>query len=154
MKKNGLTLAKWAFAAYCLLMLWLLFGQRIGTGIYGEPWKNINTKVLSTIKWYIYTLREVEDPVHRKQAVINLVGNVVMFVPAGFFLPLLFESSRNFFVFLLYSLGIILAIELTQLVAALGCCDVDDLVLNLPGMVLGYLFWAAFFRKKMVKNPS
>lgn len=154
MKKNGVTFAKWGFGAYCLLMLWLLFGQRIGTGAYGDPWQNINPELFSTIKWYVYTLREVEDPEHRRQAVINLVGNVVMFVPAGFFLPVLFEKARNIFVFLLSALGIIFAVELTQLATALGCCDIDDLVLNLPGMLLGYLFWAAFFRKKRTEMSS
>ena len=153
MNKKGLILVKWAFGAYCLLMLWLLFGQRIGTGAYG-PGKNYNLDWFSTIRWFAHVLREVEDPALRRHAVVNLVGNVVMFVPAGFFLPVFAEKTRNFFCFIAASVGIIVLIELVQFAAALGCCDVDDLVLNLPGMVLGYLIRAFIFRNKKTEMSS
>ena len=34
---------------------------------------------------------------------------------------------------------LICVIELVQLVTALGSCDVDDLILNLPGILLGWV---------------
>lgn len=153
MKKNNLTLWKWTFGAYCLLMLWLLFGQRIGSGAYGDGENRMNLELLSTVRWFLHVLREVEDPAIRRHAAVNLLGNVVMFVPLGFFLPLLWEKLRKICLFLPAVLGILLAIELIQLATALGCCDVDDLLLNLPGAFLGYLA-ALPFRKKTAKSPS
>ena len=40
---------------------------------------------------------------------------------------------------LLWSAVLICVIELVQLVTALGSCDVDDLILNLPGILLGWV---------------
>ena len=147
MKNNFLRFARWAFAGYCLLMLWLLFGQRIGSGEYGEPWQNWDLKVFSTIKWFIHVLKDVDDPELRRHAAVNLVGNIVMFVPLGFFLPLFFKKTRRLIPFVLTAVACIVVIELIQLAAAIGCCDVDDLVLNLPGMLLGYLLFKILFRK-------
>jgi len=153
MKKNGLTLWKIAFAVYCLLMLWLLFGQRIGSGTYTAGENRLNLEPLSTVRWFLHVLREVEDPAIRRHAAVNLAGNVVMFVPLGFFLPVLWEKLRKIYLFLPVTLGILLAVELIQLAAALGCCDVDDLLLNLPGALLGYLA-AVLFQKKTAGSPS
>ena len=136
---------KGLFAAYILWMLWLLFGQRIGSGNYVTQENKLNLELFYTIRWFVYVLKEVADPAIRRHAVVNLVGNVVMFVPLGFFMPLLWKKLRKLLPFILAALTVIVSIELIQLMTALGCCDVDDLLLNLPGMLLGYLAWRVFF---------
>ena len=115
-------------------MLWLLFGQRMGTQMAAGT---VNLIPLRTIEGY---MRELASPFYRR-AVINIFGNILTFVPLGFFMPLLWEKLRKLFPFILAALTVIVAIELIQLVTALGCCDVDDLLLNLPGMLFGYLVW-------------
>ena len=42
---------------------------------------------------------------------------------------------------------VMLAVETAQLLTLLGSFDVDDLILNLFGMILGYLFCIANSRK-------
>lgn len=68
----------------------------------------------------------------------NLAGNVVIFMPLGFFLPMA-SRCRNFWTTTLHSLAVSLLIEVSQLVFMVGCFDVDDLFLNTIGGMLGYM---------------
>ena len=76
--------------------------------------------------------------------VINLGGNLLLFIPIGYFLPRLWPFLRNFFSFLLTCTLAITLVELLQLVTLLGSLDIDDLILNLLGMILGYLIFMIF----------
>lgn len=75
-------------------------------------------------------------------AVLQLVFNVVLFVPLGFFLRMLW--GRGVVIAALAGLGVSLMVEGTQLTGIWGiypCAyrvfDVDDLILNTSGAVLG-----------------
>ena len=72
---------------------------------------------------------------------INVVGNVCVFVPFGWFLPVLFKKCQKWFLILLFSLELSLAVEVVQLITKVGCFDVDDLLLNTIGGILGYLIY-------------
>ena len=77
----------WLFAAYILLMLWLLFGQRMGVTSPGTYWDQVSSRI-NLIP--LQTITEFWNNLHgggRSHAFINLAGNVVMFVPLGFFIP-------------------------------------------------------------------
>ena len=131
------------FVVYAAVMLWLLFGQRF-MGQWSWPtWEEmlgrINLEPGHTIGNYLWVLRNSAGLVSRRQAVINMVGKVVMFVPLGFFLGRLFKPFGRFWPMLFWSAVLICVIELVQLVTALGSCDVDDLILNLPGILLGWV---------------
>ncbi|QNK58544.1 VanZ family protein [Paenibacillus sp. PAMC21692] len=71
----------------------------------------------------------------------NLFGNVLLFVPLGFLLPILFAKARRFSMSIVWTMLASLTIELTQLGARLGSFDVDDLVLNVLGGAIGYAVW-------------
>jgi len=68
----------------------------------------------------------------------NLFGNILIFLPFGFFMPMASEY-RNFLGTTVYSLSLSLVIELTQLFMKVGSFDVDDLLLNTIGGMLGYI---------------
>ena len=124
------------FVAYGLWMLWLLFGQRVGQS--AGSW---NLEPFDTLWRYIWVLKYSTDGEQRLHAVINLAGNVVMFVPLGFFVPCIWRRLRNFAWHFLTMTGIIVIIELLQLVTQLGTCDIDDLMLNLVGTTTGLGFY-------------
>lgn len=69
----------------------------------------------------------------------NLAGNVICFVPFGAILPVLNHKARNFFVITFLSFEFSLLVECAQLVSKVGSFDVDDLMLNTLGGVLGFL---------------
>lgn len=67
----------------------------------------------------------------------NLLGNIIPFMPLGFFLaPLVGKKYRTFSVFLL-SVLCILVFEIIQFYSCLGCVDVDDLILNVSSSMVG-----------------
>ena len=139
---------KWSrllFGLYCAIMLWLLFGQRLGYGHSVPYWQelrgNLILEPLDTIRRFLWVLRHSTDVGQIRHAVVNLVGNVIMFVPLGFFVPILWKRTRKFGWHIMMMALIILVVELTQLFTLLGTCDVDDLLLNLVGTTMGFCLW-------------
>ncbi|MCI8327901.1 MAG: VanZ family protein [Lachnospiraceae bacterium] len=84
---------------------------------------------------------------------INLLGNVVAFLPFGFFLPTLSQKNRSFFYVTLVSFDFSLLIECIQLLSKVGSFDVDDMILNTLGGSLGFLCFMVA-KKWMKKNEE
>ena len=135
---------------YSLFMLWLLFGRSAGwieRLTYEEQLGyNRNLKPFFTIGNYLWVVFHSSNAYLVRHCFINLAGNVLLFIPVGFLLPKVSKALRNFFRFFLLCFVVMLAVELLQLVTLLGSFDVDDLILNLSGMSLGFLL--AHFTEK------
>ncbi|MBO4938179.1 MAG: VanZ family protein [Oscillospiraceae bacterium] len=128
------------FGVYCTMMLWLLFhraGPADGLHYWEQIKMSINLIPLHTVMRYVRLL-DSSRPVLVRLAVINLFGNVIMFIPLGFFLPLIFARLRRLWKTLITTLLSISIIEILQLFTLLGSCDIDDLILNLAGAAIGY----------------
>ncbi|TFE00169.1 VanZ family protein [Jeotgalibacillus sp. R-1-5s-1] len=69
----------------------------------------------------------------------NTLGNILIFLPLGLFLPILFKKCRNWWKMLLIGTGLSLLIELTQFFTMTGQFDIDDVILNGAGTLVGYL---------------
>ena len=126
------------FSLYSGFMLYLLF-NRAG-GIEGmDYWTqiraNLNLEPFHTIRLF---LKVLNNQTYSSTAFINLGGNVILFVPLGFFLPRVFPALEKFRRTLLATGLIITTVELTQLFTLLGSCDIDDLILNVIGAAIGY----------------
>jgi glycopeptide antibiotics resistance protein len=67
----------------------------------------------------------------------NLAGNVVAFMPLGFLLPFAFRRFKAVKTFAA-AFAFILIAEVLQLVSRRGVFDVDDLILNMLGSIIGY----------------
>ena len=134
------------FIAYAVLMFWLLFWRRTAyplTGAYNEALLgSLNLRPFRTIRLFTDVIagggRAYESALVRA-AYVNLLGNVVMFAPLGWFLPRLFPRLRRFWRTFLCAALLIAAVEAVQLFTRLGSCDIDDLLLNLCGVTVGYL---------------
>ena len=151
MKKN--VLWKVLFVFYAAVMLWLLFDRERGL-IELDYWEhvrqNLNLEPFHTIRLFWNALDQEE---YRRLAIINLGGNVLMFVPLGFFLPTLWKSLRKWWKTWIATLLIMLTVELIQLFTLRGSFDVDDLILNLLGAAVGYVVyrWMNPAKKKKKK---
>lgn len=87
----------------------------------------------------------------------NIIGNVIMFVPYGFFAALYADLKRGRSAFFLVALASV-SIECTQLMIG-RIFDVDDILLNVLGGMLGFYFYRSmdklsevlpkFFRSKL-----
>ena len=147
MKKRDSTsqpFLRFLFLVYCAVMLWLLFGRASGwiEGLTYEEMlrQNINLKPFFTIGNYLHVVLHRTNKPLITHCIINLVGNVVLFIPAGYLLPRLWKKQCNFFRFFFTCAAAIFLVEVFQLFTLLGSFDVDDLILNLLGMTIGYLF--------------
>lgn len=132
------------FGIYTICMLYLLFLQRIP--FQGDYW--------SYVRWScnflpFRTIREQVEQIGAGGylayfALRNLLGNVVLFVPLGLFLPVLWRRQRRFGLFVMTVCAAIIAVECLQLFTTLGSLDVDDLILNMLGACVGFGFWRIF----------
>ena len=68
-----------------------------------------------------------------------LWGNLLVFVPVGFAVSVLFKNLRSTWKMLLVGAGLSVTIEVLQLLLAVRVFDVDDILLNTLGTWLGYL---------------
>ena len=82
------------------------------------------------------------------------LGNVAMFVPIGFLLPLLWRKFETFYVLALGCLSISLFIELVQLAIPVRATDIDDLILNTLGGVVGGLLYLIVKRLSKSKTDN
>ena len=85
-----------------------------------------------------YTRKDLQVNQNSYSLVINLLGNIVMFMPIGFFLPLLWRTP--FIDTVLSGMLISVIIELIQLLLP-RWTDIDDVILNTLGAAAGFLLY-------------
>lgn len=115
------------------------FKDRISSGAWG-----VNLVPFRTIRNYI----KYSGFLH---TMINIFGNIIIFVPFGILLAEIFPKTRN----ILKILGITFAtsffVEFIQFFIGRSV-DIDDLILNLLGSVIGYFIWKKIIRFKFAKK--
>ena len=125
------------FLAYLLLLMYLVFISS-GLGRVEHDEYRYNLTLFHEIgRYYNIGIQTGNWTLFR----FNVIGNIVVFVPLGIFLPKLFLRCRKLLAVLVISLEVSLAVELVQLLTKVGSFDVDDLLLNTVGGVLGYLIY-------------
>ncbi len=90
--------------------------------------RNINLIPFRSISPY---LRNITEPYAFK----NIIANILVFITLGFFV--LNKNSKNVFKTLVICLSLILSIECIQLLFKIGFFDVDDIILNFIGSLIG-----------------
>lgn len=70
-------------------------------------------------------------------AFLNLAGNVIGFLPFGFIVPVMHKKMESFWKVSLLGFMFSLCVETIQLITKVGCFDVDDLMLNTLGAMIG-----------------
>lgn len=108
-----------------------------------EGLQTANFVPFKTIKMYI---RYYDMPGIRSFS--NLFGNILIFVPVGIMLPIVHGPSKNVFILLANVLFLIIGIEIFQLFSNFGAFDVDDIILNGFGCLLGRCIYGVARKKK------
>ncbi len=75
---------------------------------------------------------------YRSVGIYNLLGNVVLLLPLGYLCALLFPKTRGWLNIATISFCVSWSIEFAQYITARGQADVDDLILNALGGIIGY----------------
>ena len=102
--------------------------------------ESTNLTLFATINRYLGVL---DRPSGFGLFLYNVIGNMLILIPFGYFFPMVNASVKKWWVFLLVSLVFILSIEAMQYVSMSGSLDVDDVLLNLMGAMIGYLLCPA-----------
>ena len=90
------------------------------------PFRSMSTQIEYITQWW---------------ALKNLLGNIISFIPFGFLLPITYKKFSSAISVFFTGLASILLIEIFQFITKLGSFDVDDIILNMIGIVGGYLIF-------------
>lgn len=83
--------------------------------------------------------------------VINILGNLVVFMPLEYFIINLFQVKK-FSLNLILAVLIILIIEILQFGFKIGVFDIDDIILRVFGMMMFYVIYNRFFKQDGTKR--
>lgn len=129
------SLLKIILVVYTVTLLILLFFRPNE-----QPYHSWNLIPFSTISYFL------SGKVNGLVAFYNLAANIGLFIPYGIFLMI--RKIRSTLFLILVPIVAISGIEILQLITHRGSLDIDDLILNLCGVFIGY--WASPFFKKIV----
>ncbi|MBQ6843564.1 MAG: VanZ family protein [Agathobacter sp.] len=147
--KKKRNLLKWVcFLAYLLFLGYLLFYSSGFDRVEHEEYRYNITMFQEIMRYYNLGMRTGNWTLF----VMNVIGNIVVFMPIGMFLPSLFSRCRNIFFTTILTLEISLCVELVQLLTKVGSFDVDDLLLNTIGGICGYIVYMLYLITRKVLN--
>ncbi|WP_277220815.1 VanZ family protein [Peptoniphilus vaginalis] len=115
------------------------FKDRITSGAWG-----VNLVPFRTMRNYI----KYSGFLH---TLINIFGNIIIFIPFGILLPELFPRFRKLLKILGGSIAASFFVEFIQFFIGRSV-DIDDLILNVFGSLIGYLIWEKILRYKFAKK--
>jgi glycopeptide antibiotics resistance protein len=118
------------FICYILLLIKILLVSRISH----SGTRSINLIPFYSMKEYIFS----SAAAIKKFAFGNVVGNIVIFIPLGTYLSL-FKNNKRVKANLLFIFIVSLFVEIIQGLLAIGASDIDDIILNCLGGLIGIL---------------
>ena len=139
---------------FCWILFWIYIGALVYFLFFSEMLGRVGQP-----RGYHYNLmpfREISRfLIYREQlgftaVFLNLAGNILIFMPFGFLLPIMSRKLRGFFRVAFLGFELSLAVEILQLVSKTGSCDVDDMILNTVGAMIGFLIYAVIQHKRDV----
>ena len=85
---------------------------------------------------------ELLDYSNKRDLLLNNIGNTAMFIPSGIILPIIYKKLNSFWKVVAAGAMLSLCIEILQLPFSGRASDVDDLILNTAGVMIGYGIYA------------
>lgn len=120
----------------CILIYFVFFSDRYGR-VTGFTDYRYNFQPFAEINRYI----TYNDYFTWENLLTNLVGNILVFTPIGFLVPIIKKEGVNIFTIFRISFLLTLFIETVQLIFRIGVFDVDDLIMNTVGGVFGFILF-------------
>lgn len=136
-KKKRHFMAGILFVLYFIVLFYFLFFSEEMGRTYSERAYHYNLTLFKEISRFFKYSRALGA----KAVMLNIWGNVAAFVPFGIFLPIFSVRCQKLWRTAMYSFELSLLVEVLQLVTKVGSFDVDDLLLNTVGGILGFLIY-------------
>lgn len=127
---------------YVTLLAWN-YGASLGP--VGPGGRNYNIIPFRSIYRIAVFSPTISDPVR------ILLGNVILFMPLGFLIPSIWIKWRRVVYIIAIGFSVSLVIEMSQFLFTHRVANVDDVILNTLGAVIGYgLFSIILWVKKRI----
>lgn len=126
------------FYGYILFLLWRVFFYAYGS-YYRSSSEIISYNLIpfkTIVSYFIGFYRYPFDVWF-----FNIFGNVMAFIPLGFFVPIVFEKVKKLKYSIFIGVSMSFCIEILQIITKLGSLDVDDIILNTIGTLIGYIVY-------------
>ena len=135
---DGTYVVGWCmFVVYLLSLAYFLFFAEATGRTFTERNYQYNLIPFHEIRRFLIYRRQLGTAA----VALNLVGNVMAFVPFGLFLPILVKRVQSLGKTLLLGFDFSLLVEIVQLFSKVGSFDVDDVILNTLGVCIGYVLF-------------
>ena len=134
--RNKSVVKKCLFAAYTIFIVWYTLLKR-------EP-RGAERVFKPELFWAIRTW--VAGGYNGKEEAVQYLLNILFFIPYG----LLFSWKDNWKRVFVTALVLSVSIELSQFIFNLGWCEVDDVISNTLGAMIGYWIWWKVSKRKIV----
>ena len=138
---------QYSFKKVSLVFVYAVYLSAVFTAV-GIP--TINGLIINIEFNWVPFVDIVNSPV---EYIKNTVLNILLFVPLGFLLPTVWNEYRSSKKTLITGLGISLIIEILQ-IFTFRLTDVDDLITNTVGTILGYYLYSRFSERMHLKLPE
>ncbi|WP_227868385.1 VanZ family protein [Clostridioides sp. ZZV15-6388] len=124
------------FFVYVLITIRIILFKDIPIyAIFKGGFRSVNLIPFYTV-WEFMT----DSNISLVRAIANIIGNVGIFIPMGIFLPVVLKKLDKRNIIIIISL-ISLGFELIQYILAIGSSDIDDVILNSLGGILGIIIY-------------
>ena len=120
----------------CVVIYFVLFSDRLGRGDGYSTYRNY---------------------VSAGAFLLNLFGNLLVFFPIGFLVPIWRLEKTGCIRIIIYAFLFSLCIETLQLITKVGVFDVDDLMMNTVGGLIGWIIYCIIrfiYHKWKAKNKK
>lgn len=138
-RKQGIYLAHiFIFMIYIINLGYvLLFDQDFGRNAqHLVGFDLVNLEFMRTIQLFIHGYQL--GVISLESIIMNILGNVVIFMPMAYFLPIFFKKQRKWYVFFITMSLLVANIEILQMILQTGSADIDDWFLNVIGVMSLY----------------
>ena len=122
------------FGLYCVLLLDIVLFDSVWFDREPEVVRSLNLIPFHTIGSFVSSM--FDSKALFRLAVWNVGGNLILFCPFALFLPLCSRLTGKWYGVLAISAPCIVAVEMAQYLSARGNGDIDDLILNLGGVMI------------------
>ncbi len=155
-KEKTIKIVKYLFSVYCIALFFILFlyGSRTGNQFHIKVFSKEHFEMSNLVPFrtiFSYLESAYHFTINTNIVVTNLLGNLLMFIPMGMALHVLFEEKFDkLWKIMLCVVMIVVFVEVIQFLTFRGSADIDDLLLNTIGSAIGYGIVKMEFVRKML----
>ena len=127
------------FFLYFLIVIYFTFFK------YGVLHLDLQVRNYANLVPLVETLKMFKDNfMGLSNSLYNVLGNVLLFIPLGFGIPLLFKNHNKLGKITFYGFAASLSIESLQYLTRTNFTDIDDVIFNTFGAILGFIIYNVF----------